>query len=107
MRKEASKRGLTPNRIIYAENNSTLLDFALMKNCDHNITGLHSTYSWWASYLNNAPNKKTISPRVFSDPKQGFYPEDFILTDWAYQKSLGLQSSYAFINSTSQFTSVR
>tara|TARA_R110001583_G_scaffold113162_2_gene263623 strand:+ start:50661 stop:51866 length:1206 start_codon:yes stop_codon:yes gene_type:complete len=116
MRKEASKRGLTPNRIIYAENNSTLLDFALMKNCDHNITGLHSTYSWWASYLNNTPNKKTISPRVFSDPKQGFYPEDFILTDWAYQKSLGhlrmigtrlLQSSYAFINSTSQFTSVR
>ncbi len=69
-----------------------LMDFALMKNCDHNIMGLHSTYSWWTCYLNTNPNRKIISPRVFKDPKKGHYPEDFTLTNWSYEEILDLEA---------------
>ena len=91
MRDEMGKRGLTPDNIVYAENNTTLMDFALMKNCEHNIMGLHSTYSWWTCYLNSNPNRKIISPRIFKDPKKGHYPEDFILTRWSYEEMLDLE----------------
>lgn len=92
MRDEMVKRGLTQDNIVYAENNTTLMDFALMKNCDHNIMGLHSTYSWWTCYLNTNPNRKIISPRVFKDPKKGHYPEDFTLTNWSYEEILDLEA---------------
>lgn len=36
-------------------------EFALMSKCKHNILA-NSSYSWWASYLNNNPHKTILAP---------------------------------------------
>lgn len=63
----------------YVENkssNSTLDDFFIMKECKH-IVMANSSFSWWAAWLNNNPNKIVIHP--FDNNKQNdFYPKEWI-----------------------------
>lgn len=64
----------------YVENlssNSTLDDFFVMKECKHIIMA-NSSYSWWAAWLNNNPQKVAIYPndkQFMSD----FYPKEWIM----------------------------
>jgi|10_taG_2_1085330.scaffolds.fasta_scaffold32336_3 hypothetical protein len=46
------KENLRGDNFHFMEGNSELLDFELIKKCTHNITAWDSTFSWWASYLN-------------------------------------------------------
>lgn len=64
----------------YVENslsNSTLDDFFIMKECKHIIMA-NSSYSWWAAWLNDNPDKIVIYPK---DDKisTDFYPQEWIM----------------------------
>ena len=61
--------------IEYDSKNQTIDDFFIMKSCKHIIMA-NSTYSWWAAWLNDNPNKIVIysNPKINSD----FYPEKWI-----------------------------
>ena len=70
---------------IFSEGNSTLVDYSMIINCDHNIISPLSTFGWWAAYLNLNPNKKVLAPRNYHldrddiDHRKGFYPKEFTL----------------------------
>ncbi|MBO4922846.1 MAG: alpha-1,2-fucosyltransferase [Bacteroidales bacterium] len=60
--------------------NSDVEDMELMRLCKHFIMS-NSTYSWWAQYLSDNPNKVVIAPDHFNN-----YPEwdmtDIYLDNW-------------------------
>ncbi len=55
-------------------------DMKLMSLCKHNIIA-NSTFSWWAAWLNQNPNKIVIAPKAWSKDKT-FSHEDLIPKDW-------------------------
>lgn len=64
----------------YVENlssNSTLDDFFVMKECKHIIMA-NSSYSWWAAWLNNNPQKVAIYPND-KQSMSDFYPKEWIM----------------------------
>lgn len=57
-------------------------DMYLMSLCDHNIIA-NSSFSWWAAWLNNNPNKKIIAPKKwFADRDQELKSLDLLPPDW-------------------------
>lgn len=68
---------------IYNSGN-TILDFAFISACDHNIMSHASSFSWWAAYLNYNRNKKVIAPKLYFIENrtrfiEDFYPKEFTL----------------------------
>ena len=60
----------------YNSSNPTLDDFFIMKACKHIIMA-NSSFSWWAAWLNDNPDKMVLHPKtklINSD----FYPEEWI-----------------------------
>ena len=47
----------------YSEGLNEFQDMELMSCCEHNIIS-NSTFSWWAAWLNQNPNKLVISPSM-------------------------------------------
>ncbi|MBF8263342.1 MAG: hypothetical protein HW387_1007 [Parachlamydiales bacterium] len=78
-------------KCIFIEGNDGIEDFFLMSMMKHVIIA-NSSYSWWAAYLNQNPNKIIVAPQSFVDPvpdprfpaKQNnlFNNEDVYFPDW-------------------------
>ena len=71
------------DEFIFSDGKSAIEDFALIKNCDHNITSHSTTFGWWAAYLNENENKIVCAPEYYFVQdrellREAFYPEDWI-----------------------------
>ena len=69
---------------LFAEGNSTIKDFGLIKSCDHNITCHSTSFGWWAAYLNENPSKIVTAPKYYfvedrTLTREGFYPDNWNL----------------------------
>lgn len=61
----------------YASDNLTLDDFFIMKECKHIIMA-NSSFSWWAAWLNDNPNKLVVYPKTASIHTD-LYPKEWIM----------------------------
>ncbi len=69
-----------PRKFIFIQNQKTHHDFFLLTQCKHLIMS-NSTFSWWAAYLNENPDKKVfVRSPWFMDPNRK--SEDIIVNNW-------------------------
>lgn len=77
------KKNLEIKNAFYVDDNvgdKSYIDMQLMSMCKHNIIA-NSSFSWWAAWLNNNPNKIVIAPKKwFNDP--GMDTTDLISEEW-------------------------
>lgn len=75
---------LLDQKFIFSEGKNELEDLSLMASCKHNIIA-NSTFSWWAAWLNNNPEKIVVSPSYlnwFGPGFSGSPPVDLIPSSW-------------------------
>lgn len=61
----------------YTPANPTLDDFFIMKTCKHIIMA-NSSFSWWAAWLNNNPDKQVLYPKT-NWAETDFYPKEWTI----------------------------
>lgn len=71
---------------IYISNNKDYEDFYLMTHC-HDFISSTSTFSWWAAYLNNYPDKMIVAPREWVRPGHLLYKDGLCCKEWTLLKT--------------------
>lgn len=75
------KTNLHYPRMAFMEGRSAIEDMRLMSFCKHNIIS-NSTFSWWAAWLNQNPNKKVVAPKKWFGPQANISSVDIIPEEW-------------------------
>jgi hypothetical protein len=63
------EENLKRDNLVY-QSNDLIYDLCLMSKCHDHIIA-NSTFSWWGSWLADAPNKRVIAPKVWFGPAAG------------------------------------
>ncbi len=74
-----------PRNMYFVEGEEHYHDLYLMSMCKHNII-CHSSFSWWAAYLNPNPHKIIITPPVWFNDSAGLNSKDVVPADWIILK---------------------
>lgn len=61
-----------PEKFVFIDGNQDHEDLLLMSLCKNNIV-CNSTFSWWAAWLNNNPDKKVVMPSQWFGPAYAHY----------------------------------
>ena len=72
------KKNFKDKKYVFIENQFNTEDLALMSYCNHNVIS-NSSFSWWASWLNNNTNKIVIAPKKWFGKikiEQGYITKD-------------------------------
>lgn len=64
----------------FIDSGNAISDFQLMRQCNHFVIS-NSTFSWWAAYLANRPNKQIVSPKNWIN-EVDFEAMDFFPNGW-------------------------
>jgi hypothetical protein len=83
-------------KFTFIEGNDGIDDFFLMTMMK-NIIISNSTYSWWAAYLNQNPEKIVVAPYSFVHPLNTTYifkKEDFYLPEWRIITDIDFNEPY-------------
>jgi len=75
-----AKENFKGNQFIFS-NFDNITDLCLMMKCNHNIVS-NSSYSWWATYLNQNINKIIKYPSIWFGKKGPQDLQDLIPTSW-------------------------
>jgi len=67
--------------INFVHNEDPLIDLWMMSACAKNIIA-NSTFSWWAAWLNNNPEKQIVCPKNWFGPKAPYSDKDILDNDW-------------------------
>lgn len=79
--------GKLKKNMVFIENNDHIQDFFLMSSMKGHIIA-NSSFSWWAAYLDNKPEKIVVAPRYFykTPPTFILYPQktknNLLLPEW-------------------------
>lgn len=78
------KENLKGDEYIFLEPQTTIEDFSLISECDHNIISRVSTFGWWAAYLNINKKATIVAPKIYNplrpaEQRYMFYPEKWTL----------------------------
>lgn len=66
----------------FSTNTNEVDDLIEMSCCEHNINS-SSTFSWWAAWLNQNPDKKIITPELWFQPGWGgLETKDIVPDEW-------------------------
>jgi len=80
---EWCKSNFKGDNVYYSEGNSDLVDFEIMRQCEHNITSHMTSFGWWAAFLNDNPEKIVIAPQNYSIPDDGRVGRGFYPPQWS------------------------
>lgn len=75
------KSNLKYPRIGFCDHPSDLVQLWIMSMCHSNIIA-NSSFSWWAAWLNQNPNKQVIAPKNWFGPKTNLSSKDIIPDGW-------------------------
>ena len=76
---------LNGDDFLFSPGSSTIEDFCLIMQSDHNIISHVSSFGWWAAFLRDSPDKITVAPNCYHPDidnfshREGFYPSQWTL----------------------------